>query len=96
MCAEPITNVCVLVVDINLPKHDGIEVLRAIRHDPALNRLRVIVLTGVATPEEESTVMGLGVRLYRGKPVLYEGCFELAREIAAICDEGGSTMTAAG
>jgi CheY-like chemotaxis protein len=83
--AEPITDVCVLVIDVNLPKYD-----------PKLANLRVIVLTGVATPGEESAVMDLGVRLYRGKPIHYDGFVQLAGEIAGICDENGSTMTAAG
>jgi CheY-like chemotaxis protein len=94
--AEPITDVCVLVIDVNLPKYNGIAVLREIRLDPKLANLRVIVLTGVATPGEESAVMDLGVRLYRGKPIHYDGFVQLAGEIAGICDENGSTMTAAG
>lgn len=85
--AEPITDVCVLLLDIHLPKHDGIEILREIRRHPNLSSLRVIVVTGVTSPSEESTVLDLGVRLYRGKPMSYDGFIQLAEQIAAICDE---------
>src|SRR5580692_1943137 len=64
---RPITHeVCVLLLDMNLPRHDGIEVLNALREEPTPYDLRVIALSGVPTPAEESAAMSMGVRLYRG------------------------------
>jgi CheY-like chemotaxis protein len=33
---------CVIVLDLHLPKHDGLEILRAIRYEPALTHVHVV------------------------------------------------------
>lgn len=78
---------CVLVLDLHLPKYDGAQVLRAIRQEPKLDNLRVVAITGFASPQEETTIKSLGVRLYRQKPADLEGYRRLAEEIIAICKE---------
>jgi CheY-like chemotaxis protein len=81
--AEP----CVIVLDLHLPKHDGAEVLKAIRQEPALAFVHVVALTTFASPKDEREVRDLGVRLYKAKPALVEDWIYLAGEILEICRE---------
>jgi two-component system response regulator len=81
--AEP----CVIVLDLHLPKHDGTEVLKAIKQEPALAFVRVVALTTFASPKDEQEVRNLGVRLYKAKPTLVEEWIKLAGEILEICRE---------
>lgn len=86
VASEPIP--CVVVLDLHLPKHDGAAVLEAIRQEPTLAHIRVIALTSLASPAEETEVRKLGVRLYRRKPAELDEWIKLARDILAICREG--------
>ena len=59
----------VLLLDIKMPRMDGMEVLRAIRADDELKTLPVVILS--SSREERDIVEGyeLGVNAYVGKPV---------------------------
>jgi CheY-like chemotaxis protein len=37
---------CVVLADVRMPRLDGFELLRAVRHDPQLSSVPVVVLTG--------------------------------------------------
>jgi CheY-like chemotaxis protein len=78
---------CVIILDLHLPKHDGPEVLRAIKEVPALAHVHVVVLTTTASPKDEIEVRELGVRLYRRKPSDLDEFVEVARHILEICHE---------
>lgn len=78
---------CVIVLDLHLPKHDGAAVLRAIREEPQMSHVRVIVVTTLASPRQEAEVRQLGVRLYRHKPRTLDDYAVLAKEIIDICHE---------
>ncbi len=78
---------CVLVLDLHLPKYDGFEVLRAIRRESALSRVKVVVVTGILSGADEAAIQVLGVRLYRKKPTDLESLLKLGEEIIAICRE---------
>jgi CheY-like chemotaxis protein len=75
------------VLDLHLPKYDGAAVLRAIREEPVLSHVRVIITTTLASPKEEAEVRSLGVRLYRTKPKTLSDYSVLAKEILDICHE---------
>jgi CheY-like chemotaxis protein len=81
--AEP--EPCVIVLDLHLPKYDGAAVLQAIREEPVLSHVRVIVVTTLASPREEVEVRNLGVRLYRVKPRTLSDYSVMAQEILDIC-----------
>ena len=75
---------CVIVLDLHLPKYDGLEVLRAIRKEPILNHVRVMVVTGSARPELAEEIRAMGVA-YRQKPSRLSEFDELAAELIALC-----------
>jgi CheY-like chemotaxis protein len=78
---------CVIVLDWHLPKHDGNIVLQSIRETPGMSHVRVVALTSVMSPKDETEIMRLGVRLYRTKPSDLDGWHRLAGEILQICRE---------
>lgn len=75
---------CVIVLDLHLPRHDGFEILRAIRQEPVLNHVHVVILTGAATRAEQAELNRMGAQ-YRTKPMTLSGYDELAADLLALC-----------
>lgn len=74
-----------LVLDIQMPKLDGIGVLRALRADPALADLKVLALSAHAMVGEVREITLAGVDRYMAKPadprdVLDAVCVLIGRE----------------
>jgi len=61
-----------LLLDIRMPKVDGVAVLRHIKADPELRKLPVIILTTTEDPREVDRCHDLGCNGYMHKPVSYE------------------------
>lgn len=59
----------VILLDINMPKMNGLEFLSALRADPALLHLKVIVMTTSAEQRERTIAEELGVSGYLIKPL---------------------------
>lgn len=57
------------LLDLKLPKVDGLEVLRRVRADPRTRTMPVIVLTTSREEEDVSASYQLGVNAYVRKPV---------------------------
>src|SRR5271154_5087783 len=78
---------CVILLDLYLPKYDGVAVLEAIRREPALVHIHVMVLTGSSSPKDREKIKSMGA-LYREKPSSLALYIELAAEILALCKNG--------
>jgi chemotaxis family two-component system response regulator Rcp1 len=78
---------CVIVLDLHLPKHNGLTVLQAIKSAPALLHIHVIALSSFASPHDEAQIRALGVRRYCEKPSELDAWTGLARDILAVCRE---------
>jgi two-component system, response regulator len=61
-----------IVLDVKLPKVDGIEVLRAIRADERTRRIPVVVLTSSREEQDIVRAYDRGVNSYMVKPVDFE------------------------
>lgn len=57
-----------ILLDLNLPKMDGIEVLRAIRDMPRLASVPVVILTSSESPKDKNRITLLGASRYIMKP----------------------------
>ena len=62
----------IVLLDLNLPKLDGREVLQAIRGDARTRSLPVVVLTTSDEPFDVEATYALGVNSYIRKPVDFE------------------------
>ena len=69
--SEPVQTYLILL-DIRMPKVDGIEVLRRIKTDPELHKLPVIMLTTTDDVREVERCHQLGCNVYIQKPVDYD------------------------
>lgn len=61
-----------LLLDIRMPKVDGVEVLRQIKQDKELKKMPVIMVTTTDDPREVERCHELGCNNYVTKPVVYE------------------------
>ena len=79
---EPVP--CVILLDLYLPRYDGMAVLKAIRKAPALEHIHIVVWTGSASPDQKIEIANLGAA-YKRKPSTLNELEELAAELIAIC-----------
>ena len=70
-----------ILLDLNLPRMDGREVLRAIKDDPALQRIPVIVLTSSKAEIDILKSYELQASGYIVKPVTFERLKEIVASI---------------
>ena len=70
-----------ILLDLNLPKRDGREVLAAIKSDDSLKRIPVVILTTSRAEEDVMRAYQLNVNCYVTKPVDFE---QLTRIVQAI------------
>lgn len=73
-----------VLLDIRMPKVDGVEVLRRIKTDPELKRLPVIMLTTTDDAREVARCHDLGCSVYIQKPVDYEKFAEAIRRLGLL------------
>jgi CheY-like chemotaxis protein len=78
---RPCDGPLLLLLDINMPMVDGVEVLRQLKADPATAQLPVIVLTTTDDPREVQRCYDLGANCYVTKPVDYERFVEAIRRL---------------
>jgi two-component system, response regulator len=71
----------VLLLDIKMPRKDGIEVLREIRSDPKLKILPVVMLTSSREDNDLLNSYYLGVNAYVVKPVNFNGFIDAIKQL---------------
>ena len=71
----------ILLLDIKMPKMDGLSVLKHIREDDELHRLPVIMLTSSKAEEDRLKSYDLGVNAYIVKPVGFANLSEAVKTI---------------
>ena len=70
-----------ILLDLNMPKMDGREALAAIKSDPALRRIPVVILTTSKAEEDMLKGYDLGAASYISEPVTFDGLVELMRTL---------------
>ena len=74
-------NPVLLLLDLKMPKVDGLEVLRTVKSDPRLRSTPVVILT--SSREEQDVVRSyeLGVNAYVVKPVEFDKFLRAVRDL---------------
>lgn len=71
----------VVLLDIKMPKVSGLEVLRQMKSDPALNNLPVVMLTSSREEPDLAASYALGANAYVVKPVDFQQFVDAVRQI---------------
>lgn len=72
---------CVILLDLKMPRIDGLEVLRRIKSDPALKRIPVVMLTSSREETDLVESYNLGVNAFVVKPVDFEQFLKAIRAL---------------
>lgn len=70
-----------ILLDLNMPKKNGIEALKEIKSNKKLKSIPVIILTTSSAEEDIIKSYDLGVNSFITKPVTFEGLVKVVREI---------------
>lgn len=71
----------VILLDLNMPRMDGREAILALKSDPALRRIPVVVMTTSQSEEDILRTYDLGVNSFIIKPVSFDRLVEVMRTI---------------
>jgi CheY-like chemotaxis protein len=79
--SRPEGNPAVVLLDLKMPKVDGMEVLRQIKGDPAMKVIPVVILT--SSREEQDLVKSyeLGVNAYVVKPIDFQQLIDAVKQL---------------
>ena len=69
----------VILLDLNLPRKNGLEVLAEVQASDSLRRIPVIVFTSSSLPADRSRSLALGAQEYITKPSTFDGFIEAVK-----------------
>lgn len=75
-----------VILDVNMPRLDGLETLRQLKLDPRLSAIPVIVLTTSDDPREIEQCYREGCNVYISKPVAYDSFSETIRRLGLLLE----------
>jgi CheY-like chemotaxis protein len=81
-----------MILDLNLPRHDGIEVLQKCRSLDALRGVPCMILTSSDSPRERDRAESLGVNAFVHKPIMLDDFMELGAHVRKLL-EGASVAS---
>jgi CheY-like chemotaxis protein len=70
-----------IMLDLNLPRRDGLEVLAELKADPGLRVIPVVILTTSRSEEDVLRSYALHANAYVSKPVEFERFMDAVRQI---------------
>jgi len=74
-------NPAVILLDIKMPRMDGIEVLQEIKSNPELKSIPIVMLTSSREEPDLKKCYELGVNAYVVKPVAFKDFFEVVKHL---------------
>jgi two-component system, chemotaxis family, response regulator Rcp1 len=86
--ASPVPDLAVM--DLNMPKNDGVEVLEAIRNSEWFSNMPVVITSSSASPRDQNKVARLGIERYVQKPNDLEVFLSLGAVFKQILHERGT------
>ncbi len=79
-----------VILDLNLPRHDGIEILQRLRESATLSHVPVVVLTSSDSPRDRKAAMELGATRFLRKPSSLEEFLDLGLIFRNLLTNAGS------
>ena len=76
-----------IILDLNLPKKSGLEVLSEIKRDPEIENIPVIVLSNSTAKKDICSAYALNASVYVGKPAGFQRFVDFARMIKVFWGE---------
>ncbi|MDM1708551.1 Hpt domain-containing protein [Thiopseudomonas alkaliphila] len=70
-----------LLLDIEMPRMDGFEVAKLVRHDQRLKHLPIVMITSRTGDKHRERALSLGVNEYLGKPYQEEQLLEVIQQL---------------
>lgn len=77
----------VILLDVNLPKVDGPQVLRAFRKHPECGQTPVIVVSSSDAPKDRERMAQLGIARYFRKPLDFDAFLKLGALVREVVEE---------
>ena len=77
------------ILDLNLPKRDGMEVLEGMRSNPAFSRVPVAILSSSSAPRDRARLQTFGVKRYLVKPPDYDEFLKLGEAVKSMLADAG-------
>lgn len=78
---EEVVTPSVILLDLRLPKVDGLEVLRQLKEDESTRRIPVVVLTTSSSPDDVDAAYDDHVNSYLVKPPAFQDLVELMEQV---------------
>ncbi|WP_154856355.1 response regulator [Cyclobacterium xiamenense] len=79
----PLSNTSLVLLDINMPKINGFEVLEKIRSSPAWNLVPVIIFSTSSNEQDAQKALQLGANAYLTKPLKIDDYQQMIRSMLA-------------
>ena len=77
----PVERPLVVILDLKMPRMDGLEVLRRMKHDPNISSIPVVMLTSSREECDLVESYQLGVNAYVVKPVAFQQFVDAVRQL---------------
>jgi len=78
----------VILLDLKLPRCDGVQVAQSLKSDPQLRAIPIVTLTTSARPEDRQLLLACGVDEYITKPNNYDEFKGIASTIQSLLNKG--------
>jgi len=78
------------IVDLNLPKHSGLEIIEQMRANPKFSKMPVVVLSSSPAQRDRARMEGFRVSRYIVKPADLEEFMRIGWQIRELLLEGGT------
>jgi len=72
-----------ILLDLNMPRFSGRQVAQAIKSDPTLKNIPIVVLTTSTQEEDVDDLYGMGVNSYMQKPLNFDDFTAALRDLSA-------------
>lgn len=76
---EPGCQACVIILDLNMPRINGTEVLAELKADERLRDIPVVIYSSSVNPFDREKCIGLGAHSFVTKPLSYQESLVTAR-----------------